>query len=118
MPTCSIKSKDCFTQLSLFYISLTNFTILSSNLLRQACRCHGYPTDTVIDSKTSYFCLLNHQELGASDLIDNVARIGEQTVLFLPSFEDCPIPQSVSTLLTFRIIERTNLASLNEGNPC
>ncbi|XP_074562948.1 uncharacterized protein LOC141819596 [Curcuma longa] len=81
----------------------------------QTCRCHGYPTDTVIDSKTSYFCPLNHQVLGASDLIDNVARIGEQTVLFLPSFESCPIPQSVSTLLTFRVIERTNLASLNEG---
>ncbi|XP_042461786.1 uncharacterized protein LOC122045574 isoform X1 [Zingiber officinale] len=81
----------------------------------QTCRCHGYPIDTVIDSKTNYFCPLNHQVLGASDLIDNVARIGEQTVLFLPSFEGCPVPQSVSTLLTFRVIERTNLASLNEG---
>ncbi|KAJ8642759.1 hypothetical protein MRB53_004507 [Persea americana] len=53
--------------------------------------------------------------LEACDLFENAVRVGEQTVLFLPSFESCPKLKEVSTPIVFNVIERTKLASLSEG---
>ncbi|RVW28630.1 hypothetical protein CK203_113321 [Vitis vinifera] len=42
-------------------------------------------------------------------------QIGEQTMLFLPSFKSFMKLQQVSSPIDFNIIERTNLGSLSEG---
>ncbi|CAL9147624.1 unnamed protein product [Musa hybrid cultivar] len=81
----------------------------------QTCRCHGYPVDTAINNKTKLSCPLTLHELEASELIDNVVRVGEQSVLFLPSFEGCFSPRRISASLTLSVIECTSLASLSEG---
>ncbi|XP_073100010.1 uncharacterized protein [Elaeis guineensis] len=81
----------------------------------QTCRCHGYPIEIAVSDKKKTFCPLACHELGPSDLIDNAVRVGEQTVLFLPSFEGCQKLRRISAPITFSIIERTSLASLSEG---
>ncbi|WOL00955.1 hypothetical protein Cni_G09668 [Canna indica] len=81
----------------------------------QTCRCHGYPIDSAIKNKTKLTCPVTFGELGAPDLIDNVVRIGEQAVLFLPSFEGSSGPQRISAPITLNVIESTSLASLSEG---
>ncbi|KAG1370257.1 hypothetical protein COCNU_15G006230 [Cocos nucifera] len=68
-----------------------------------------------VSDKKKMCCPLTCHELGASDLVDNAVRVGEQTVLFLPSFEGCQKLQRISAPITFSIIERTSLASLSEG---
>ncbi|XP_008797082.2 uncharacterized protein LOC103712357 isoform X2 [Phoenix dactylifera] len=78
----------------------------------QTCRCHGYPIEIAVSDKKR--CPLTCHELGASDLIDNAVRVGEQTVLFLPSFEGCQKLQRIYAPITFSIIERTGMASLSE----
>ncbi|XP_058102679.1 uncharacterized protein LOC131246500 isoform X4 [Magnolia sinica] len=83
----------------------------------QACRCHGLPVDGPVgyQAKRPSSCPVTAHELGACDLVENAMRVGEQTILFLPSFQSCPKLQRVSTPIAFNVVERTNLVSLSEG---
>ncbi|XP_034700145.1 uncharacterized protein LOC117925281 isoform X3 [Vitis riparia] len=82
----------------------------------QTCRCHGIPLDDVIGNKIKVpSCWVTGVKLGTYDLIENFVKIGEQTMLFLPSFKSFMKLQQVSSPIDFNIIERTNLGSLSEG---
>ena len=60
-------------------------------------------------------CPITSRQLASSDVTDTAVRIGEQTVLFLPTSEGGSNLQRVSTSISFDVIERTQLASMNEG---
>ncbi|XP_010250431.1 PREDICTED: uncharacterized protein LOC104592687 isoform X2 [Nelumbo nucifera] len=83
----------------------------------QACRCHALPLGGAIGNSANEgaSCPVTLRELGTSDLIENAVKVGEQTILFLPSFESCPKFHQVSSPIVFNVIERTNLSALSEG---
>ncbi|MCL7041613.1 hypothetical protein MKW94_007474 [Papaver nudicaule] len=83
----------------------------------ETCRCHGLPLDGSGGNKTkkSSICPLTLQDLGTCNLIETAVRVGEQTILFLPSFQSCPNFQEISVPISFAVIERTKLCSLSEG---
>ncbi|TKW12929.1 hypothetical protein SEVIR_5G067700v4 [Setaria viridis] len=81
----------------------------------QACKCHGRPIDFITPNKAKWTCPITSRQLAASDITDTAVRIGEQTVLFLPTSEGGSNLRRVSTSITFDVIERTELASMNEG---
>ncbi|KAG2596287.1 hypothetical protein PVAP13_5KG151300 [Panicum virgatum] len=81
----------------------------------QACKCHGCPIDHVTTNKVKWMCPITSRQLASSDVTDTAVRIGEQTVLFLPTSEGGSNLQRVSTSISFDVIERTQLASMNEG---
>ncbi|KVH98074.1 hypothetical protein Ccrd_023688 [Cynara cardunculus var. scolymus] len=85
----------------------------------QACRCHGYPLDDEHGNGPvkSTSCPVTGNELGTLDLIENSLKVGEQTVLLMPSFHYYTKLQHVTTHIDFNVINRTNLASLSEGKP-
>ncbi|XP_057948272.1 uncharacterized protein LOC131143927 isoform X2 [Malania oleifera] len=82
----------------------------------KTCRCHGVPLDDVTKkSKGSPSCPVTGRGLGTFDLIENSVKIGEQSILFLPSFQSCMKLQQFYSSISFNIIERINLSSLSEG---
>ncbi|KAL5700512.1 hypothetical protein ACHQM5_025947 [Ranunculus cassubicifolius] len=83
----------------------------------KTCRCHGLPLDGSFGnmSKRSCSCPVTRHELRATDLIETAVKVGEHTILFLPSFQSFPEFQQVSAPINFNVIERTNLGSLSEG---
>nr|GEV03924.1 sperm protamine like [Tanacetum cinerariifolium] len=83
----------------------------------QVCRCHGYPLDDERGNKSvkSTSCPVTGNELAALDLIRNCLKVGEHTVLLMPSFHYYIKLQHVTSPIDFNIIERTNLGSLSEG---
>ncbi|CAM0905564.1 unnamed protein product [Alopecurus aequalis] len=81
----------------------------------QICKCHGRPIDHVTTNKTKWVCPTTSRNLAASDVTDTAVKIGEQTVLFLPTSEGGSKMRRASTSISFDVIERTELASLNEG---
>lgn len=48
-------------------------------------------------------------------MIENSVKVGEQTILLLPSFPNSMKLKRASLPLDFNVIERTNLGSLSEG---
>ncbi|KAF8762138.1 hypothetical protein HU200_009682 [Digitaria exilis] len=81
----------------------------------QACKCHGRPLDLVTPNKAKWMCPITSRQLAASDVTDTAVRIGEQAVLFLPTSEGGSNVRRGSTSISFDVIERTELASMNEG---
>ncbi|XP_006645426.1 uncharacterized protein LOC102713968 [Oryza brachyantha] len=81
----------------------------------QICRCHGRPIDLVNTDKAKWMCPMTNRQLTASDVTDTAVKIGEHTVLFLPDSEGSSNLRRPSSSISFDVIERTNLASLNEG---
>ncbi|KAI5004796.1 hypothetical protein ZWY2020_032039 [Hordeum vulgare] len=81
----------------------------------QICRCHGRPIDDVTTNKAKWLCPTTSRQLAASDVTDSAVKIGDQTVLFLPTSEGGSNMRRASTSISFDVIERTDLASLNEG---
>ncbi|XP_071676919.1 uncharacterized protein [Lolium perenne] len=81
----------------------------------QICKCHGCPIDHVTTNKSKRVCPTTSRHLAASDVTDTAVKIGEQTVLFLPTSEGCSDMRRASTSISFDVIERIELASLNEG---
>ncbi|KAK3163639.1 hypothetical protein QOZ80_1AG0006280 [Eleusine coracana subsp. coracana] len=80
----------------------------------QICKCHGHPID-LATNKAKLLCPITSRRLAASDVTDTAVRIGEQTVLFLPTSEGGSNIRRASTSVCLDVIERTELASLNEG---
>ncbi|RLN25589.1 uncharacterized protein C2845_PM07G03870 [Panicum miliaceum] len=87
----------------------------NNNMITLACKCHGRPIDLVTPNKIKWTCPITSRQLAASDVTDTAVRIGEQTVLFLPTSEGGANLRRVSTSISFDVIERTELASMNEG---
>ncbi|XP_033516028.1 uncharacterized protein [Nicotiana tomentosiformis] len=82
----------------------------------KSCRCHGIPFDNskmIRTDKSS--CPVTGVELGALDLVESSVKIGEHTILYMPSFQCCRDLQKVPLPINFDVIERTNLRSLDEG---
>ncbi|KAK1358311.1 hypothetical protein POM88_051567 [Heracleum sosnowskyi] len=81
----------------------------------QTCRCHGMPLDDIHEHKNKRSCPLTCNDLESPDIFDNYVKVGEQTVLFMPSFWSTSKLQQVSSPVDFKIIERPNSASLSES---
>ncbi|KAD4585559.1 hypothetical protein E3N88_23160 [Mikania micrantha] len=82
----------------------------------QVCRCHGYPLNDQHGNKMmKSTCPVTGIELGTLDLVCNSLKVGNQTVLLMPSFHYYTKLKQVITPIDFNVIERTNLGSLSEG---
>ncbi|KAG8388179.1 hypothetical protein BUALT_Bualt02G0098900 [Buddleja alternifolia] len=66
-------------------------------------------------SSSSCTCPVTNDDLGALDIIENSVKVGEQTLLHMPSFHDSQKLQKVPSPIDFHAIQRTNLGSLSEG---
>ncbi|XP_057767735.1 uncharacterized protein LOC130988011 isoform X2 [Salvia miltiorrhiza] len=99
-----------------FNPTVDEFNYCQCILFLQTCRCHGIPLDhsSVHQSKKFYYCPVTHDNLGSLDINENSVRVGEQTILYMPSFYDRPKLKKV-TSIDFDVIQRTNLGSLDEG---
>ncbi|KAI7986064.1 hypothetical protein LOK49_LG14G01380 [Camellia lanceoleosa] len=83
----------------------------------QTCRCHGIPLDDAFGQQTKRSsCPVTGNDLETFSLIENSVKVGEHTILFLPSFQNCVKLQHVSLPVDLNVIERTNLGSLSEVN--
>ncbi|KAG6424421.1 hypothetical protein SASPL_114839 [Salvia splendens] len=68
----------------------------------------------VHQSNKFHSCPITNDNLGDLDINENTVRVGEQTILYMPSFYDRPKPKKV-TSINFDVIQRTYLGSLDEG---
>ncbi|KAH9770375.1 hypothetical protein KPL71_012357 [Citrus sinensis] len=83
----------------------------------QTCRCHGIPLSSTVKNKIKEpLCPITSHDLEKFDVIENSVKVGENTVLFMPSFQSSVKLQRMSSPIDFKIIERTPLGSLNEGS--
>lgn len=81
------------------------------------CRCHGIPLSSTVKNKIKEpLCPITSHDLEKFDVIENSVKVGENTVLFMPLFQSSVKLQRMSSPIDFKIIERTPLGSLNEGN--
>lgn len=60
-------------------------------------------------------CPVTGHGLGKFDVIENSMKVGENTILFMPSFQSSMKLQQVSLPIDFKIVEKTPLGSLDEG---
>ncbi|KAK6153811.1 hypothetical protein DH2020_013450 [Rehmannia glutinosa] len=81
----------------------------------QTCRCHGIPLDHSNMKPKRSSCPVTKDDLGGLDIIENSVRVGEQTILYMPSFQGSSKPKQVSSSIDFNVIQRTNLGTLSEG---
>ncbi|XP_047328128.1 uncharacterized protein LOC124931656 isoform X2 [Impatiens glandulifera] len=83
----------------------------------QTCRCHGMPLDDCSRNKSpdSSFCPVTGNDLKEDDVNKSSVKIGEKTVLFLPTPQTYIQSPHVSFPVDFHVIERTQLGSLSEG---
>ncbi|KAJ3708848.1 hypothetical protein LUZ61_012553 [Rhynchospora tenuis] len=103
------------SQISCNLVATTN-SIMDGFMPCKACRCHGVLTSTITSSgKQKKWCQVSGHELEFSDIIENSIRIGKDNILILPSFDVDTSVQRVSLPISFNVMQRTNLASLDEG---
>ncbi|KAG4171207.1 hypothetical protein ERO13_A12G195100v2 [Gossypium hirsutum] len=82
----------------------------------KTCRCHGVPLGNSEKTRIERpSCQVSGHELGAFDVIQNSVKVGENAILFMPSFQSSMKLQQASSPVNFNIIDRTNLGSLSEG---
>ncbi|XVE63802.1 hypothetical protein DITRI_Ditri07aG0049500 [Diplodiscus trichospermus] len=82
----------------------------------KTCRCHGVPLGNAEKIRVERAsCQITCQELGAFDVNENSVKVGENTILFMPSFQSSMELQQATSHVDFNIISRTNLGSLSEG---
>uniref|UniRef100_A0A0D3EH49 Uncharacterized protein n=1 Tax=Brassica oleracea var. oleracea TaxID=109376 RepID=A0A0D3EH49_BRAOL len=82
----------------------------------QTCRCHGIPVRDSVEITTEKLqCSVTNHDLGKYDVIESSVKVGERTVLFLPSVDSLQKLHPISSQIDFTVIERTNLTSINEG---
>ncbi|OMO52314.1 hypothetical protein COLO4_37286 [Corchorus olitorius] len=82
----------------------------------KTCRCHGVPLGIAGKSRIERpSCQVTCHQLGEFDVNEHSVKVGETTILFMPSFQGCVKLQQASSPVDFYIIERTNLGSLSEG---
>ncbi|PHT88540.1 hypothetical protein T459_10646 [Capsicum annuum] len=95
---------------------IDEFVPCKFSLRGQSCRCHGIPYDNpqMIRSDMAS-CPVTGFELGELDVVDSSVKIGEHTILYMPSFQCCQDLHKAHLPINFNVIERTNLRSLDEG---
>ncbi|PHT29301.1 hypothetical protein CQW23_31103 [Capsicum baccatum] len=95
---------------------IDEFVPCKFSLRGQSCRCHGIPYDNpqMIRSDMAS-CPVTGLELGELDVVDSSVKIGEHTILYMPSFQCCQDLHKAHLPINFNVIERTNLRSLDEG---
>ncbi|XP_016651239.1 PREDICTED: uncharacterized protein LOC103337913 [Prunus mume] len=82
----------------------------------QACRCHGISLEDAVRNRAEGpSCPVTGCNLETCDVIENSVKVGEKTILLLPSFPNSMKLKRASLPLDFNVIERTNLGSLSEG---
>ncbi|KAK5777273.1 uncharacterized protein LOC108479427 isoform X1 [Gossypium arboreum] len=82
----------------------------------KTCRCHGVPLGNSEKTRIERpSCQVSGHELGTFDVIQNSVKVGENAILFMPSFQSSMKLQQASSPVNFNIIDRTNLGSLSEG---
>ncbi|CAK8579072.1 unnamed protein product [Lathyrus sativus] len=81
----------------------------------QTCRCHGIPLGNAEKKLNMFSCPVTGSNLETSDVNENSVRVGEQTILFLPSFHNSLKLLPVYSPINVTVTERVNLASLDEG---
>ncbi|KAF1867422.1 hypothetical protein Lal_00049851 [Lupinus albus] len=81
----------------------------------QSCRCHGIPLVDVDKNVNRFSCPVTGSNLETCDVIETSVRLGEKTVLFLPSFHDSMKPLKVASPIDITVSARINLAFLDEG---
>ncbi|CAL1390946.1 unnamed protein product [Linum trigynum] len=97
-------------------LSITVNQIVDDFSTCQTCRCHGSLLPHAAKERAEILsCPFTENVLGASDVVENSVRIGERTILYMPSSHSSIKLQRVSNPIEFNIIERTNLSSLSEG---
>ncbi|EOA20299.1 hypothetical protein CARUB_v10000607mg [Capsella rubella] len=80
------------------------------------CRCHGIPLRDTVENKTEKLqCSITNHELGKYDVIENSVKVGNRTVLYLPSIHSLQKLHQISSQVEFNVIQKTNLTSLSEG---
>ncbi|XP_023521761.1 uncharacterized protein LOC111792381 [Cucurbita pepo subsp. pepo] len=82
----------------------------------QTCRCHGMPLEVYgrKEMKESS-CAISGDFLETSDVMKNTTKVGEKSILFLPSSQCLTKSQLNSSQIKFDIIQRTNLGTLCES---
>ncbi|KAK1358303.1 hypothetical protein POM88_051559 [Heracleum sosnowskyi] len=60
--------------------------VITEEMAQKTCRCHGMPLDDIHEHKKKRSCPLTCNDLESPDIFDNYVKVGEQTVLFMPSF--------------------------------
>ncbi|XP_057988623.1 uncharacterized protein LOC110659727 [Hevea brasiliensis] len=97
-------------------LSISVSQIIDGFTACQTCRCHGIVLDNATKNKVEcHSCPITGHDLGTADVIENSVRVGDRTILFMPSFQSTMKLHQVSSPIEFNIIERTNLESLSEG---
>lgn len=81
----------------------------------QTCRCHGIPLGDAEKKLNMFSCPVTGSNLETSDVNENSVRVGEKTILFLPSFHNSLKLLPVCSPINVTVNERINLASLDEG---
>ncbi|KAL5791623.1 hypothetical protein ACOSP7_000217 [Xanthoceras sorbifolium] len=80
----------------------------------QTCRCHGVKLGNKTNDRM-LSCPVTGHGLETFGVIENSVKVGENTVLFMPSFQSSLKFQKISSPVDLNVIERTPLGSLNEG---
>lgn len=81
----------------------------------QTCRCHGIPLGDIDKNFKRLYCPVTGCNLETCDVIENSVRLGEKTVLFLPSFHNSLKLLQIASPIEVTVTARINLASLDEG---
>ncbi|KAK7839982.1 hypothetical protein CFP56_017295 [Quercus suber] len=82
----------------------------------QTCRCHGMLLEDGIRNRIhGYSCPVTGHGLETCNVIENSVKVGEKTLLFLPSFQSSMKFQRIASI-DFHVIERISLGSLSEGS--
>jgi len=81
----------------------------------QTCRCHGIPLGDAEKNFSKLSCSVTGCNLETFDVIENSVRVGEKTILFLPSFYNSLKLLQITSPININVTERINLASVDEG---
>ncbi|RDX85470.1 hypothetical protein CR513_33345, partial [Mucuna pruriens] len=81
----------------------------------RTCRCHGIPLGDAEKKFSRLSCSVTGCNLETCDVIENSVRVGEKTILFLPSFYNSMKLLQITSPININVTERINLSSLDEG---
>lgn len=81
----------------------------------QTCRCHGISLGDAEKNFKRFSCPITGSDLETCDVNENSVRVGEKTILFLPSFHNSLKLLQITLPVSITVFERISLASLDEG---
>ncbi|XP_031741055.1 uncharacterized protein LOC101221059 [Cucumis sativus] len=82
----------------------------------QTCRCHGTPLEVYRSKEIKEStCAISGDFLDTSGIMKNSIKVGEKTILFLPSSQCLTKSQQNASQIKFDVVQRTNLGTLCES---